>query len=154
MSVPAFLKQNESKTSSFLASISEDAEEVRPEYDYTLMQEKQISLETKIRKLKHALNVFNTTRIIPEYGFTIDEILVYLPQLTKRCSKLSIMKDALPKVREDTAYMHGVSIIDYRYANYDINQVNTDYQKFSDELAKAQMAFDLVNNTVEFEIDM
>ncbi len=148
------LQVREENTKSFIASIEEDIESVRPDYDYASMQTEQKNIEFKIRKLKHALNVFNTTQIIPEYNITIDEMLVYLPQLTKQCSKLSSMKDALPKTRNNQGYYHNSSIIDYRYANYDPKQAEEDYFSLNNELAKAQTALDIVNNTVEFEVDI
>lgn len=147
------LQLRENNASSFLASVGEDPESVRPAYDYDKMQEQQAELESKIRRLKHAVNVFNSTQVIPEFGFTIDEMLVYLPQLTKRCTKLSAMKDALPKMREEQAYARVKSVIDYRYANYDIECVNEDWQKLSEELSRAQNALDLINNTAEFDFE-
>ncbi|MBR1752272.1 MAG: hypothetical protein IJ740_15625 [Ruminococcus sp.] len=144
----------ESSTRSFLASVGEDVESVRPEYDYEATQAKLDEIETKIRKLKHALNVFNSTTVIPEYDMTIDEMLVYLPQLSQRCSKLSEMKDAIPKVRESAVYSRSSAIIDYRYANYDIEKAEQDHRDACNELAKAQTALDLINNTAELEIDL
>lgn len=148
------LQIRESNSQSFLAAMGEDIESVRPAYDYAEMQKSQKAVEAKIRKLKHALNVFNATTIIPEFGITIDEMLVYLPQLSIRCTKLSNMQNALPKAREESHYSRGPAIIDYRYTNYDIEQVAADYTAVSKELAKAQTALDLVNNTVEFEIEI
>lgn len=146
------LISRETNTKTFIASINEDIESVRPKYDYKSMQTKQIELETKIRKLKHILNIFNTTTIIPEFNMTIDEMLVYLPQLTQRWKKVSIMKDALPKSRVQD--YSGSNIIDYEYANYDIQTVNDDYIAISNELSKAQTALDYINNTMELEIDL
>lgn len=70
------LQRRETSTKTFLASLGEDVESVRPVYDYAEMQQEQIELEAKIRKLKHSLNIFNTTTIIPEFEMTIDEMLV------------------------------------------------------------------------------
>lgn len=148
------LQLREANTKSFLAAMGEDIESVRPKYDYAEMQEQQKAVETKIRKVKHALNVFNATTIIPEFGITIDEMLVYLPQLSKRCVKLSKMQNVLPKAREDAGYARGSMVIDYRYANYDIEQAAADYTAASKELAKAQTALDLINSTLEFDIDI
>ena len=74
----------EEHSNSFLASVGEDVESVRPAYDYIKTKEQLSDLESKIRKVKHAINVFNTNTVIPEFNITIDEMLVYIPQLTKK----------------------------------------------------------------------
>lgn len=129
----------------FLAAVGEDVESVRPDYDFVKIQTELLEVETKIRKVKHALNVFNSTTIVPEFGVTIDEMLVLIPQLTARKTKLAQMKDKLPKVREQART--NSSILDYRYLNYDINEVAAEYEKTADTLAKAQNALDAVNTT-------
>ena len=108
--------------------------------------------ERKIRKLKHALNVFNSTTVIPEFDMTIDEMLVYIPQLTAKKNKLSSMKDKLPKVREQNRM--NSSILDYRYLNYDVVEVAAEYEKATDTLAKAQNALDAVNMTMTLDIEL
>ena len=101
----------------------------------------------------HAFNLFNTTQSVPGFDMTIDEMLVYLPQLSKQFAKLSSMKDTLPKTRE-SAYYHNSQLIDYRYANYDPKQAEKDYLVLSDILSRAQTALDLINSTVELEIEL
>lgn len=147
------LQLKEANSSSFVAAIQEDVESVRPAYNFKEMRDAQAEVECKIRKVKHAINVFNTTTIIPDFDITIDEMLVYLPQLNKQCEVLSKMRDAMPKVRVSSGYSSG-NIIDYKYANYDIEEVGRHYAELSDTLAKAQTVLDLVNSTVEFEIDI
>lgn len=147
------LQLKEANSSSFVAAIQEDVESVRPAYNFKEMRDAQAEVECKIRKVKHAINVFNTTTIIPDFDITIDEMLVYLPQLNRQCEVLSKMRDAMPKVRVSSGYSDG-NIIDYKYANYDIEEVGRYYAELSDTLAKAQTVLDLVNSTVEFEIDI
>ena len=147
------LQLKEANSSSFVAAIQEDVESVRPAYNFKEMRDAQAEVECKIRKVKHAINVFNTTTIIPDFNITIDEMLVYLPQLNRQCEVLSKMRDAMPKVRVSSGYSSG-NIIDYKYANYDIEEVGRYYAELSDTLAKAQTVLDLVNSTVEFEIDI
>lgn len=146
------LQLKEANSSSFVAAIQEDIESVRPVYNFKKMRDAQAEVECKIRKVKHAINVFNTTTIIPDFDITIDEMLVYLPQLNAECTTLSKMRDAMPKVRVSSGYSGGGNIIDYKYANYDIEEVSKYYAELSDTLAKAQTVLDLVNSTVEFEI--
>lgn len=136
----------------FLAAAGEDLESVRPDYDFAKTQSALAEVESKIRKLKHALNVFNSTMVVPGFDMTIDEMLVYIPQLTAKKNKLSSMKDKLPKVREQSRT--NSSILDYRYLNYDIAEVAAEYEKAADTLAKAQNSLDAVNMTMTLDIDL
>ena len=78
----------EANAKTFLASVGEDPETVRPEYDYKATKKELDALSAKIRKVKHAINAFNTKTVVPEFGITIDELLVYIPQLSAKKAKL------------------------------------------------------------------
>lgn len=143
----------ENKAREFTAAIQEDIETVRPPYDYSERQKELAALEEKTRKLKHAINTFNLMQEIPEFGMTIDQMLVYIPQLTARKKKLDYMRKKLPKERENNNFGRNSNIVEYKYANYDIAQVEMDYLKTTDELATAQNALDSVNTTVMFEVE-
>ena len=128
----AALLDKETRSKDFRAAMGEDVESVRPAYDYSDTQKKLAELEQRIRKVKHAINVFNATHVIPDFGMTIDEMLVYIPQLTQ--------------------YGRQSNIIDYSYANYDLAAVEADYERVSDELSRAQLALDAVNQRDTFEL--
>lgn len=83
---------------------------------------------------------------------TIDEMLVYIPQLTRRKNKLAAMKNRLPMERAEEQYGRRTDLIDYSYANYDIAAVEADYEQAADELARAQMALDAANQQDTFEL--
>ncbi len=136
----------------FTAATVENPEDARPEYDYGQMQAQIAEVETQIRTLKHALNLFNVSQELPGVGMTIDQALVYIPQLTQRRRKLSAMRAIPAKMRND--HYNGSNLIEYTYANYDLEQANADYLAATDELAKVQNALDLVNSTVQFEVEL
>lgn len=148
----AALLDKESRSKDFCAAMGEDVESVRPAYDYADTQNRLAELEQRIRKVKHAINVFNATHVIPDFHMTIDEMLVYIPQLTRRKNKLLEMKSRLPKERIEEQYGRQSNIIDYRYANYDIAAVEADYDKTVDELSRAQLALDAINGRETFNL--
>ena len=145
----------EDRSCSFNAAVGEDVESVRPKYDYGATQKAVSELEARIRRLKHAINLFNVQQIVPGFDMTIDQLLVYIPQLSRRRARLDSMRSVLPKARAEVGFRSsGSSIIDYTYANYDIERAEQDYNEVSDLLSRAQTALDTVNNTVIFEIDI
>ena len=145
------LLDKEQRSRDFRAAMGEDIESVRPAYDYAKTQARLEELEGTIRRLKHAINRFNTTQVVDGFGITIDEMLVYIPQLTKRKSKLLEMKSRLPKERVEEQYGRQSNIIDYTYTNCDLAAVEADYEKTADELSRAQLALDTVNQRDSFE---
>ncbi len=144
----------EKKSRAFTAAIQEDVESVRPAYDFQATQDALVEIEEKIRNLKHTLNCFNSTYVIPEFNMTIDQMLIYIPQLTSRKKRLDGMRSKLPKERVQSSYGRGNNIIEYDYANYDISKAEEAYTAVSDELAKAQNALDTANATVLFEAEI
>lgn len=145
------LLADERQSCVFNAALGEDVESVRPAYDYLETAQKLEECDRKIRILKHAINCFNTTQEVGETGMTIDQVLVYIPQLTELRNKLYRMQDRLPKQRTSVSGIGSNSVIDYAYANYSVEQVKADYVRVSDELRKVQTALDLVNTTMQFE---
>ena len=132
---------------------SEDIESARPVYDYGKAQEEQNEIEKKIRKVKHAINRFNIETTVPGVGMTVDEILVYIPQLSERKRKLTEMASFLPKERVSKGYQ-ATKIIEYTYTNYEIERAAKDLADVTDELAKVQTALDVVNNREQMDIDI
>ena len=135
----------------FIAATSENVEDCRPEYNFAETQAQLEEMAGEIRKLKHALNVFNTTTVVPGFDMTIDEILVYIPQLSERKAKLYSMKSRLQRQRMDHCQ---TDVIDYRYMNYDIAEAAKAFAKAQAELTRAQLALDKVNTTVTFEVEI
>ena len=137
----------------FNAAVGEDVESVRPAYDFAQTQKEKDLLEAKIRKIKHALNVYNATTVVPEIGMTIDQALIYLPQLVKKKSQYFDLKNAQVKARVPNA-ANKLNLIDYKYANYDIAEAAARYDEASAALAKAQMSLDKANSVEAIELDL
>ena len=123
-----------------------------PAVSYEETAAKYDEIERKIRKIKHALNVFNATTKVDGFDMTIDEMLVFLPQATDRLRKLSGM---LAKPEKSRAENTGrTNIIEYEYLNYDLEKVQQDYDALMDRKSRALSALDVLNNTVQFEVEL
>lgn len=143
--------ENESKD--FIAATVENIEDVRPEYDLSQTMADIEDIRKKIMKVKHAINVFNsTTEVLP--GYTIDMVLMLLPMLGERVEAYKRMRQMAPKKRARTMGSGTSAIIDYKYANYDIRDADKAYDKYALMLDDFQLALDKVNTTVQFEIDL
>lgn len=150
----AMLVAEEKESREFVAAIQEDIEAARPFYDLAATQSALDALDQKIRTVKHAINVFNTTHEVPGFGMTIDEVLVYLPQLTRKKEKLLMMSRRLEKQRVDGGYGSSSSNIEYRYANYSIQAAREMLAEISRTLGQLQTALDIVNTQETMEIEI
>lgn len=149
------LELQENLCSVFNAALGENIEDVRPGYDYRLVQDQLADLEQQIRKVKHVISMFNLTHVVPGFDMTVDQILVYIPQLSKRKQKLAAMMQRLPKQRASArGFSPDTAVIDYCIANYDPEKAKEDYTAVSAELSRAQTALDLLNSTETMEIEL
>ena len=148
------LLELERQSSSFVAAVSEDIESVRPAYELTAVQGKLAEIEAKVRKVKHALNIFNSTHAVPGFGMTVDQLLVYIPQLSQRKMKLRNMAGVLPKTRVKGRVAASSNVIEYTSATYAVETAKAAADAAAEELARAQTALDKVNNTETMEIDL
>lgn len=134
----------------FTAATNENIEDARPEYDYETVRQQRDELTRKIVKLKHAINKFNVETVVPGFEMTVDKILVWMPMLSGNKYRLCNMARLQPKKRI------GVSnqLIEYKYANYDVEKASQDYENLRTTLRELQLALDQVNNSVEFEVEL
>lgn len=144
------LERSEKQSCTFTFTVGEDFEAIRPSYDYKETQKRYMELTEEIRKLRHTMNVFNTSTIVPGFDMTIDQMLCYLPQLRERKQILKKLKDQ-PISGRSSGIFEG--IVRYEYCNYSVQKATEDYKKIADEYAKAHTALDLINVTGEIEVD-
>lgn len=143
--------RREEKASKFKVSSTENVEDLRPEYDFAKTQKELALLNEKIRKIKHAINMFNVTHTLPGFGdLTIDQALVYMPQLREEIRKLNDMASSLPRERIEDFRSN---IVDYSIANFDIDEAVSAYEKESERLTLLQLALDKANTTETIEIE-
>ena len=146
------LRSIEEKSANFVISVGENVEEVRPEYDFHSIQDELAELNGKIRTVKHAINVFNTTHTVPGFDdMTIDQVLIYLPQLSSQVEKLRRMAEALPRERKENFRSN---LVEYNIANYDPKEAAAEYERAQAELSSLQLALDAANAGEMMEIEI
>lgn len=134
-------------------TLAEGEPEEKPDYDYCEVSKKIEELDYKIQRIRHAVNVFNTTTKLPELDLTVDEALVKMAQLNNRKAQLDIMRKKLPKSRVNSFLNRTKTVIEYEYTNYDIEQVKKDYNRIHEEIMKIQLALDICNQTKTFSVN-
>ena len=141
-----------SKNSEFTASISEDVEILKLEnaFDLENTLNEIESYNSKIMKIKHAKNVFNSTFKLP-CGYTIDEAIIRMGILSGLKGKLNDLSMKKAKERKTNGMMREP---EYVYATYDISFAKEAYQKLFDELQTIQNELNSVNATEQIEVDV
>ncbi len=130
-----------------------DEAPVIPDFDYAANAAKIEAIDLETVRLKHAINVNNALAVIDVNGesMSVDQILVRMAQLNTRLFQLDDMRKALPKQRVDTTLVRGAKP-EYKYTNFDIEQVKADYESISEHIMQMQLALDKYNQTAEFEV--
>ena len=139
---------DEADRRTFRAAVQEDPEKLRPDYSFSVTQEKIDSINRRVMEIKHKLNLFNANTVVYD-GLTIDQVLVRMPQLQQQKAKLQRMM----RVNEKTRAGITGNIIDYAYTNYLPKEAKKAFNEVSDEINQMQLALDAVNNTQKFEIN-
>lgn len=146
-----YLLSLEASSSTYIMAEGEKAEP--PVYDYSDTSEKLNQINNQIRKIKHTINIFNSSTYLEPLGITIDEALIKMAQLNQRKQTLDTMRKRLPKERQAVPFTR-TNIIEYQYTNYDIEKVAADYNKLCEEITEIQLALDTCNQTKTFNLDI
>lgn len=146
------LLSQERETATTTACLDEDVTELRKVYDFAATQRQMDALNDDIIKLKHAINVFNTTTELPGLGYTIDAALVRMKMLSSKRDRLANMKRIQPVTRQSAGY--GKSQPEYVYRNYDAKDIEVEYKKTEEELTSIQLALDKANLDSTIEVDI
>ena len=147
----SYLLGQESNNSTYVLA---DGEKIEiPEYDFNQYNAQIDEIDLKIRTLKHALNVFNTTTVLP-IGITIDQALVEMAQLNNKLPRLDSLRRAKNKTRLSGPMAARRDVAEYEYLNYRTDDVEKVYEKDLLRVQQIQLALDRVNQTQEFEVDI
>lgn len=123
-------------------------EPVIEKYDFVNTQCRIAEYNNKIADLRHAVNLFNTTTVLPGLGFTIDEALVRMSMLNDQKNRLSRMK----YIREKTRQTNYKGISEFTERNFNIDDCEALYQKVCNELIQIQLSIDKTNLTEQFDV--
>lgn len=139
--------EKEGKTYSY--GISEKP--IIPEYSFSETQQKLAELNGKIAKIRHAINVFNITTKIRDFDITVDEALGRMSNLFCEKKRLYALLQ-IPEQSRVRAY--GSKEPDITQRNFNIDDVQAEYDRVSDELLRIQQAINVANLTIEFDVDI
>lgn len=143
-----FIISTENKRKTYTVYASE-TNVVVPEYNFLNTQKQLKNIDEMILKIKHALNIFNTTTEIMD-GLTIDEALVKMSIISNRLSNLKYMCD-IQEIESGSNYKGET----YKtYANFDHDDVKSTYNSLSKELSEIQLALDKTNMNNTFDVDI
>lgn len=144
-----YRRQNQNKTYTEIQGVPA----VIPEYDFQSTQECIENMENRVARIKHAINVHNTTTCLPGFDdLTIDQALVKLSQLNNRLRVLDEMR-TLPIRVLDNGFGAARQQIQYTVANYSPQHANGEYERVYAAIQKLQLAIDKSNNTDIFEVE-
>ena len=121
-----------------------------PEYSMTETSAKIDEINDKIYKIKHAVNMFNTTTKVEGFEFTMDEALVRLKVLNKRRTVLNEMR-SMSETSREASYRTEAEIT---RPNFVVAEAEAEYQKVNKELIALQQGINITNLTKTFEIDV
>lgn len=128
----------------------EDSTKIVPEYSYKATRKAVDTLDTKIRKLRHALAVANCTVIVDEFNVTLGEALVMLAQYQNKCELLSDMSSR-QQISQRSSYS---GKMDITCCNYDVATALKDYEALRLVISRLQVAIDRANLTNYVEVDV
>lgn len=146
------LLAEERETSTTTACLGENVDEMRQQYDFDSMQAKIEALNKDILVLKHCINEFNVTTILPGTNYTVDAALVRMKMLSDMKARLGNMKQIQPVTRHSGGY--GNKQPEYVYRNFKAEDVSKAYADVESELTTIQLALDKVNLESVLSVDI
>lgn len=124
-----------------------------PAYDFAKTQAALEKNAENIVKLRHAVNVANSTVTSNLTGMTIDEMLVRMPIVNAKKAKLDTMRQMAPKNRTPS-FGSGKGVSEYVETNFRQSEADDAYRETVAELTTLQSELNRLNMETEFEVDI
>lgn len=139
--------------------VAQGEEAIIPEYDFLEVHRTIADLDDKIIKVKHALNVSNSTNTVEIDGkkYTIDMLLVKMAQMTERKAVLGEMRKLTPKsivMESRFGRLNQTPTSAIQCINFDMDVVKVEYDQIESFINELLLTLDKYNQTVEFDVDI
>ena len=131
-------------------SYQQEETKIVPKYSYKATRKAVDELDTKIRKLRHALAVANCTVVVDEFNVTIGEALVMLAQYQNKCELLEDMSER-QQITQRSTYS---GMMEITCCNYDVATALKDYEQLRLVISRLQVAIDRANLTNYVEVEV
>lgn len=125
-----------------------------PDYDYDKTKKRIAKIDEDVRKIKHGINLLNTTKKLENFDMTLDEALIYMAQLTYQKNRLSAMRRGQNKERVSPSYRGSDAYVEYKYLNYDLDRIRQDYDDVEYTISQLQLDIDYINQTEQFSVNL
>ncbi len=123
-----------------------------PHYSFRDTQKRLGELRGRIAVLKHAINLFNATTPLPGCEeLTVDEGLGRMSMLNQEKQRLYRLLQVPEKTRQAG---YGTREADFVCRNFDLAEVEEEYERVCGELMDIQQAINLANLTLTFQVDL
>ena len=141
----------EAETASSTYSYSASETPIIPPYSFSDTQKRIHEYQDKIAKLSHAIAVFNTGKLLPEYGCTLDEAIGRMSRLNEEKKRLYALLQ-IPEKKRQRSY--GSREADVTCRNFDAAEVRAAYDQVTADLMALQQAINIANLTDTFEVEI
>lgn len=124
-----------------MSTYQTETDKIDTGYNFKETRDAIARINAEVLKLKHALNIVNSTVIVPEFNMTVGESLVYMAQLNNERAILERMARNIAKTRHTV--FNGT--VEYTVTNYDVNECKMLLGEIKATIVQLQLAIDRVN---------
>lgn len=144
-------KVEQAERNGMMVTYLDGEDKVIPEYSFVETQAEMNKINENIQRIKHQINVFNCSYVLPEVGITIDTALIRMAVLNKRMGELDRMR-GIPKKSRTSSYRSDKP--EYSEPNFDVKLAKAEYERTRTKLLAIQGALNKANILNEIEVEL